>query len=361
MASNEYIRSKNKNLASYFEVHYNNDLTSIKSMLTNLLLEIMDQYQKHLSACKLEREEIADVIDNELAIMAEVEAKFFKEMETTKTLNKGQYLEYVYEFGFGNLILDNALYTALITFIKKDFYDNKWKKLMYGTKPMPAITFLYHLNDGQINTGVLEIDIEPLVEILEIFTHSNDLFDKINTLKKFVLVLDNYPDDDVKAFNLLYQDALVNLINKLEYYYHGESAKGYGQYPGAFNEMSYYLNTCGELELFMLINDKAGYIRFLRDDFRDAGEHYLNISEEYCALDYAVMQTKRFGVEIEMPKQGRVSKKGQFSDWFKWWHQYVYQELTEKDRKKIEEVMEEGHSLSEYRPKGTWKQFVKII
>lgn len=130
----------------------------------------------------------------------------------------------------------------------------------------------------------------------------------------------------------------------------------YGTYPGAFKDKCDYLDKCSEIELFLAINEKIGYINFLKDDFKGAGYQYSDIDEEYFALDYVILLTRRFDVNIEQPMNGaRVSRKGEAKDWYNWWHDYVYKNLTLEERTELKQHIEAGEDVSSYRPEGKWK------
>ncbi len=131
----------------------------------------------------------------------------------------------------------------------------------------------------------------------------------------------------------------------------------FGVYSGSYSDKQDYLNSCSEIELFFMINDKQSYIRFLKDDFIDAGHEYENILEHEYAVDYAICLTKRFDVDIESSDSlKRVSKKGEFILWYGWWHNYIYIELSPEEREELLKKIKNNFEVSNYRPDGYWKE-----
>lgn len=122
----------------------------------------------------------------------------------------------------------------------------------------------------------------------------------------------------------------------------------YGVYPGSLKDKEDYLKQCTQLELFLIIREKNKYIKFLLDDFQDAGYEYCDISEERYALDYAMCMTKRFNVLITENQQNneRVKKDKSFLTWYNWYNDYVMRNFSEEELKIIEQKIFNGASVS---------------
>jgi hypothetical protein len=123
-----------------------------------------------------------------------------------------------------------------------------------------------------------------------------------------------------------------------------------------------------EIHCYFLINGIGGFIsttnRNMSHPERFPGHYTL---EQRLALDkeiyglrikmaYVVLQLPRFGVED--PTNGEESNyepSDNYWRWFNWWHQYAQTDLTEGEYRILEEKINNGDDVSEYRPSGDWR------
>jgi hypothetical protein len=74
------------------------------------------------------------------------------------------------------------------------------------------------------------------------------------------------------------------------------------------------------------------------------------------AIEYAVLKTKRFGVEIPEPKETEhVARTESYNKWFRWWNNYFKRTLTNEQWLDFECLYNTGKDISHYRPEGSWE------
>jgi len=77
------------------------------------------------------------------------------------------------------------------------------------------------------------------------------------------------------------------------------------------------------------------------------------------ALEFAVMQSRRFGVEIPDPKPGEhVDRTDSYKAWYEWWDTYIQRDMTSEQWGELNALLETGGDLSKFRPSGDWKPAV---
>jgi len=83
----------------------------------------------------------------------------------------------------------------------------------------------------------------------------------------------------------------------------------------------------------------------------------VSLEKEQYAIEYCVMQTRRFGVDIPDPKDGEhVERTPSYNAWFKWWDSYFQDELGREEFEEYLLLKHEGKDVSHFRPKGDWKK-----
>lgn len=93
-----------------------------------------------------------------------------------------------------------------------------------------------------------------------------------------------------------------------------ENQKQYGKYPGAFVSPS-TVRYCSESVLYAIITGIGKEIERLEKHASEEG-----LAELEYALEYAIYQTTRFGVQIPVPKDGEhVEKTESYLKWFAKW------------------------------------------
>lgn len=130
----------------------------------------------------------------------------------------------------------------------------------------------------------------------------------------------------------------------------------YGIYPGKLKYDTKYIESCSEMELFIQVNDfmiKTQNLKFLnycdeniklyqQSNDEERVEHFKSIKqncikkelsknslfldnlEEYVySLDYCILQTARFGTNVEYNPTGRVIKTKEFNEWYNNWRLFI--------------------------------------
>lgn len=138
--------------------------------------------------------------------------------------------------------------------------------------------------------------------------------------------------------------------------------KIYGTYTGFLSNDGIDKVTNGtELELYFTINSIGGMIWRMN---HDASHGRINMTEEMrkdlleaqYSIEFAVLQTRKFGIEIPEPKENEhVERTDSYNKWFSWWNDYIRYELSDCNYKRLELLMNTNQDYSEFKPKGTWK------
>lgn len=133
--------------------------------------------------------------------------------------------------------------------------------------------------------------------------------------------------------------------------------KQFGKYDGGILEDPSIVNNCTEQRLYSLI-DSLGYrIWRLNHDMADGRiKPNIDLMPYQYAIEYCVMHTTRFGVEISEPKEGEhVKATKSYWAWFKWWDNYFKRTLTDEEYEEYERKSEKREDISKFRPTGDWK------
>lgn len=133
--------------------------------------------------------------------------------------------------------------------------------------------------------------------------------------------------------------------------------KQFGKYDGGILEDPSIVNNCTEQKLYSLI-DSLGYrIWRLNHDMADGRiEQNIDLMPYQYAIEYCVMHTTRFGVEISEPKEGEhVKATKSYWAWFEWWDNYFKRTLTDEEYEEYERKSEKREDISKFRPTGDWK------
>ena len=136
-----------------------------------------------------------------------------------------------------------------------------------------------------------------------------------------------------------------------------DEKKQFGKYDGGILADPSIVNTCTEQKLYRLI-DALGYnVWRLNHDMADGRiKENIDLMPYQYAIEYCVMHTTRFGVEISEPKEGEhVEATKSYWAWFEWWDNYFKNTLTDEEYKEYEHKSEKGEDISKFRPTGDWK------
>ena len=133
--------------------------------------------------------------------------------------------------------------------------------------------------------------------------------------------------------------------------------KQFGKYDGGILKDPSIVNTCREQELYRMIEAFGYKIWRLNHDMADGRiKENIDLMPYQYAIEYCVMHTTRFGVEISEPKEGeQVKATKSYWAWFKWWDNYFKNTLTDEECEEYEHKSERGEDISKFRPTGDWK------
>ena len=133
--------------------------------------------------------------------------------------------------------------------------------------------------------------------------------------------------------------------------------KQFGKYDGGILKDHSIVNTCTEQELYRMIEAFGYKIWRLNHDMADGRiKENIDLMPYQYAIEYCVMHTTRFGVEISEPKEGeQVKATKSYWAWFKWWDNYFKNTLTDEECEEYEHKSERGEDISKFRPTGDWK------
>jgi len=147
----------------------------------------------------------------------------------------------------------------------------------------------------------------------------------------------------------------VKISKKLEEFVVEEDI--YGVHTGSLTDAQEVKN-CPEQTLYFLINSLAGFIRKMNQTVgMRRKEGNVDLSQEQYALEFCVYQTKRFGVEIPEPTQGKhVVATPSYRAWFKSWSSYFQEELSETEFKEYDKLSSAKLDISKFRPKVDWRE-----
>lgn len=134
-----------------------------------------------------------------------------------------------------------------------------------------------------------------------------------------------------------------------------------GTYAGFLSEAGINVVTNGtELELYAIINHMSGMIwKLIKPSSYGKIQHTermrKNLIEAQYSIEFAILHTKRFGVEIPDPKENEhVERTDSYNKWFIWWNDYIQYHLSNEDYKRLKTLMDTKQDYSEFRPEGTW-------
>lgn len=140
-----------------------------------------------------------------------------------------------------------------------------------------------------------------------------------------------------------------------------EEKKVYGVYKGSLNDVE-AVKICTEQTLYFLINALSGYIWRMNHDMADGRiKENINLEEEQYALEFCVLQTTRFGVEVPEAKEGEhIKNTDSYTEWYRWWNSYFQRDLSQEEFDEYNRLFSEGKDISHFRPKGDWRPQEKL-
>ena len=80
----------------------------------------------------------------------------------------------------------------------------------------------------------------------------------------------------------------------------------YGIDPGSIKDVDEF-NNLDEIDLWMNIDGLGFYLWYCNHEMADGRMSRVDLTEEQYAMEYMVYQTKKFGVELRDPEEGKPS------------------------------------------------------
>ena len=100
----------------------------------------------------------------------------------------------------------------------------------------------------------------------------------------------------------------------------------YGKTPGELKEYIDYIDSCSEMELFILVRKYYEVIRtsenILKEKSKKITLYNTNYQEFLYSLDYSLLATNRFGTNIQYNPNGRIKLTNEFKKWYDSWQSY---------------------------------------
>ena len=131
----------------------------------------------------------------------------------------------------------------------------------------------------------------------------------------------------------------------------------YGLYQGSLNkEILKRINQISELDLWLLIYSAESEIFWRNNENRMFEIDQKEMEEAQYGLEYLIYQTKKFGVELNEPKEyEHIEKSDSFLSWYQYWREFVFS-ININVKNMILKLREKGEDISEYLPKSSWKE-----
>lgn len=130
--------------------------------------------------------------------------------------------------------------------------------------------------------------------------------------------------------------------------------KIYGIYPGSIKYLE-EIDNLNEVELFLAIQSLNNYILTSKE------LNECDLQDDEYALEYLINKTKKFGVEIEKDKNGKIIKNGDFLNWCEYYMKYFTKVLSREEFRKFLDLKSRGYNVSKYLPNGSYLNYKKKI
>lgn len=137
-----------------------------------------------------------------------------------------------------------------------------------------------------------------------------------------------------------------------------DERKQFGKYCGPLLEKDKdSIKDWSEPKVFTTLQCLGSIVFRLQHDMADGRiEEDLDLTPYQYAMEYLALQTSRFGVQIEEPKEGEhVLTTKSYLAWYDWWYNYLDFSLSDDEWKDFKKRLENDEDVSMYRPEGDWK------
>ena len=162
---------------------------------------------------------------------------------------------------------------------------------------------------------------------------------------------------DIRLFNSRrisdYKDNL-DWLDKLN------SCKFYGRDIGNIENIE-KVNNADEVDLFLMIYDLSRELTVFKHSI-PVRISYVDLTLSQFALEYMIYQTKKFGVEVSEPKEGRHIIPGpSYNAWFNFYKTNIIDVYTREEIEAYKVLKSNGKDVSFFTPKGRWNEEAKNL
>ena len=135
-----------------------------------------------------------------------------------------------------------------------------------------------------------------------------------------------------------------------------ESKKIYGIYPGSLTNVN-EIDNLSEIDLYLNIYGLGNLIWKCHLDMGTKKIPSIKLDEETYALEYMINQTKKFGVDLPEPEEGKhLSITSSYIDWYTYYTKHFIDNMSAEDFETFMERRKQGLSTDEYMPKELWSE-----
>lgn len=129
----------------------------------------------------------------------------------------------------------------------------------------------------------------------------------------------------------------------------------YGIDPGSIKDVDDF-NSLDEIDLWMNIDALGFYLWYCNHEMSDGRMDYVDLTEEQYAMEYMVYQTKKFGVELGEPEEGKhIEQSDSYMAWYQFYSNHFKNVLSKEDFNKFVLAKKNNEDITSYLPEGSWK------
>ena len=131
--------------------------------------------------------------------------------------------------------------------------------------------------------------------------------------------------------------------------------KIYGIYPGCIKDVDKILNL-DEIGLYLAIDALWQYIWKCKDDIAYDRISDVDLSEEEYALEYLISLTRKFGVELNEPAEGKhIQLTTSFESWYHYYSNHFKNVLTPEEWNEFLDARANNEYVKHLLPQSNWK------
>ena len=135
-----------------------------------------------------------------------------------------------------------------------------------------------------------------------------------------------------------------------------ENKRIYGIDPGSLTNTD-EIDNLSEIDLYLYIYGLGDYIWKSHIDIGNKKLPNIKLEEETYALEYMINQTKKFGVELPEPIEGKhLTITSSYIDWYTYYTKHFIEDMSEEDFSDFMTKRKKGLNVEEYLPKELWSE-----